>query len=99
MAYDLDAAIREETAEPFTFTLGGKEFTIPHMQDVDKAALYIADSAGGQDVLDALKLALGEQWAAFDKLPLSVSGVNKLYEAWLEHSGLKSGESQASSPS
>lgn len=92
MAYDLDAAIREDTADPFTFTLGGKEFTLPHMADVDKEALTLSDTSGGDAVLDVLKLALGKQWAAFDKVPLSVKGVNKLYEAWLEHSGIKSGE-------
>lgn len=97
MTYDLDAAIREELGEPFSFTLGRQEFVLPHQKDVDKRSLLIADQEGGSAILDSLKLALGaEQWERFDAIPLSIAGIEKLYVAWNEHSGVTSGEGSAS---
>ena len=96
MSYDLDAAVREDRGEPFVFTLGGQEFTLPHQKDVDKKFLLVADELRGDSIIQALRIALGEQWEAFDAIPLSISGVEKLYEAWNEHSGVESGEGSAS---
>lgn len=97
MTYDLDAAIREDRGEPFTFKFGGQEFTLPHQKDVDKTTLLVADGEGGSAILDSLRIALGnEQWGRFDAIPLSIDGVNKIYAAWNEHSGVTSGEDSAS---
>ena len=90
MTYDLDAAIREDLGATFTFTAGGREFVLPHMKDVPKAALDAPDGLPG--ILASLKIALGGQWRVFDKVPLTVDGINKLYEAWSKHSGVEPGE-------
>jgi hypothetical protein len=92
MSYDLDAAVREAKGERFTFSLGGKEFSLPHQTDVDKNFLAVADSEGGAAVLESLKIALGDQWAAFDAIALSVDGVDMLFREWNKHSGVESGE-------
>lgn len=99
MSFDLDAAVRESLGTPFTFKLGGKEFTLPHQKDVDKSSLVLADGNPGQYAMDSLRIALGDQWDAFDEIALSVSGVDKLYAAWNEHCGVEAGESQASTRS
>ena len=92
MTYDLDAAIREDRGDVFEFTLDGKKFTLPHQKDIDKSFLALADSQGGSFILDSLELALGDQWDDFNAAPLSIGGVEKLFEAWNEHSGVKPGE-------
>ena len=32
---DLDAAYAEIRKDPYTFTLGGRQWTLPHMSDLD----------------------------------------------------------------
>ena len=91
-AYDLDAAIREDVGAVFTFTVGGKQFTLPHQKDVDKSTLVIAAATESAAGMAQLKIALGEQWRAFDKIKLSVDGIDKLFNAWNLHSGVAAGE-------
>lgn len=90
MTYDLGAAIREDLGEQFKFTIDGREFVLPHMKDVPKAALDAPDGLPG--ILASLKIALGGQWRAFDKVPLTIDGINKLYDEWSKHSGVEPGE-------
>lgn len=98
-ALDLDAFERDHRHEPFYFRLGGRWFQLPHMRDVDRKVLR--DAVGDTDAAEnAIRRALGEQdYKQFDAIPLSTGGYDELFRQWLEHSGMKPGESEASTGS
>lgn len=95
--YDLDAYVAEVSHEPFRFRLGGVEFEAAHMSDIDWLPV-----AGGEDLTgnitghQYLKLALGDQWEKFTKIPLSSEGYNELQRRWYKHAGIDLGEPDAS---
>lgn len=97
--FDLDAVQRETRREPFTFRLGGRQFTVPHMRDLPYKPLLEADGGDTRAALAALRTGLGDDAAEFDDCDLTVGGIDSLFDAWLEHSGLGRGESQASTGS
>lgn len=97
--FDLDTLEAERRHETFTFTFGGREFTLPHMRDIDRKLMRQVDEGSHWAAEEALKIGLGEQYDAFEELPLSLFGLNELFKAWLEHSGMREGESQASTGS
>jgi hypothetical protein len=98
--FDLDAYQAEAMREPFTFTLSGRRFTMPHLSDIDwHASLDDDGNPGVPTVHKMLRKGLGDQWDAFDRCALSGAGYNKLWETWQEHSGLDLGEDSASPPS
>lgn len=98
--FDLDAVEAEVKREPFVFTLGGRQWTLPHMEDMDRQIIHHIDQGNQKLAREAIRLGLGEDvYAEFDELPLSLGGVDKLFEAWMRHSGMASGNSQASTGS
>ena len=98
--FDLDAYQAEAVHEPFTFTLSGQVFTLPHLSDIDwHASLDDDGNIGVPTVHKMLRKGLGDQWDAFFQCELSGAGYNKLWERWQEHSGLDLGEDTASAPS
>lgn len=98
-AFDLDAVEAESAGAPFPFTFGGKEYTLPHVQDVDRRVLLGADR-GDIGAMNALfEAGLGDDFEAFDAEPMKLRSLNALFEAWLKHCGLEPGELRASTSS
>src|SRR2546430_1822412 len=66
--FDLDAYQAEAMREPFTFTLSGQVFEMPHLLDIDWHASLGDDGVpGNATVLQMLRAGLGDQWAAFNE--------------------------------
>ena len=97
--FDLDAVEREARREPFPFRLKGRVFTLPHMAGLDRKILSAVDEGDAAAMIAALQEGLGNRYAEFDRLPLSLDGTKQLFEAWMRHSGLAAGESPASTGS
>lgn len=96
-AFDLDALVLEETTEPFTFTFGGEEFSVPAHYDP-----RIFRRADEGDIAGALRLMIGdEQWARLDKIdkPFDERHMRALFTAWTSHEVTTVGEASASSSS
>jgi hypothetical protein len=98
-AFDLDAVEAEVAGDPFEFTFGGRPYSLPHLQDVDRTVLNAADQGDLEAMKAAFRSGLGDDFDEFDAQPMKLRSLNALFEAWLEHSGLKPGESQASTRS
>ncbi|GAA2618736.1 hypothetical protein SMC26_40295 [Actinomadura fulvescens] len=90
--FDLDVVEAESTFAPFPFRLGGRVFALPHMRKLDRKMLLAADGGDVEAMNAAFRVGLGDDFAAFDKLPLSLNGLNELFRRWLAHSGLAEGE-------
>ncbi len=90
-AFDLDALeVEGEDGEPFAFTYKGETYTMPLAAAMPWQDQIALEAAG---TVDSLKLILGdEQYAKFEKQPMSAGRLAKLLERWLEHQGLKPGE-------
>lgn len=97
--FDLDACEREQHGEPFRFALGGREFVLPRFDGLDRRVL---DAMGDGDLAfarAALAAGLGDQREAFEALPLSMAGYNRLVREWTAHAGVEPGESPRSAGS
>lgn len=91
--FDLDAYEAEAERKPFTFKLGGESYELPHTEAIEWHQL---ENLNGPDLV---KLALGDQFARFDKHSLTAGGYKELQRRWFAHSGVSLGESSASSDS
>jgi hypothetical protein len=95
--FDLDAYEAEATRAPFTFTLGGKDFEMPHMGTLDWHHGLDGDGNPiGLTIHETMRLGLGDQWEKFDKLKLSSAGYNELWRRWSKHSSDDPGKDEAS---
>jgi hypothetical protein len=95
--FDLDALERDDTAEPFVFTVAGQTFTFAHPGDVDWR--YTEALEQGSPVALCKALLGEEDYARFADLPIPAWKLNKLVAAWGRHNGIELGESGASSGS
>lgn len=92
-AFDLDAARaarREAVGEPFPFTFGGENFTLPPSKEWPlEATDFLADGHIGP----AMKVLLGDrQWATFSALGATVGDLKDLFSALSNWTGLTPGE-------
>jgi hypothetical protein len=95
--FDLDALERDDTAEPFRFTVAGQTFVFSAPGDVDWRFTEALERGSAVALVEAL---LGEEeYAAFHEIPLPAWKLNKLVEEWGRHNGVELGESAASSAS
>jgi len=94
--FDLDALAAESVGERFRFIYGGREWSIPLVEDIDKRLLDRMAEAPDAVAREAFQLAFGDEWAEFDQLPMSLRTLNALLEEWSRHSGLELGEGLAS---
>lgn len=98
--YDLDAVAAEVAKEPFRFRYRGQDWSLAHLSDVDWRVVSKADTGDLEAVHAALRAGLGdEQWTAWEQVPQPISAMTKLFDRWLHHSGLRAGESPASTDS
>lgn len=98
-AFDLDAVEAEAAGEPFEFMFGGRTYTLPHLHDIDRSLLNAADQGDVAAMQEAFRSGLGDDYEEFNAKPMKLRSLNALFAAWVEHSGLKPGESQASTRS
>ncbi|MGY4902572.1 hypothetical protein [Streptomyces sp. 900116325] len=95
--FNLDAVQAEVELTPFRVHFGGRRFELAHMQSLNAwDAIAAAERGDITVVADSLKLALGDQWDDFRKVPLPQHKLMPLFKAWQQHSGVEPGESQAS---
>ncbi len=91
--YDLDALEAEASGEPFHFRLGGKEYTLPPFNALDKKLLDALNQGDQQVAIEALRMGLGKEDAkTFDATPAKLSTVNELFRQWAKESGIDVGE-------
>ncbi|MFE6126811.1 hypothetical protein ACFQ6Q_00840 [Streptomyces sp. NPDC056437] len=95
--FNLDTVEAEVELRPFRVHFAGKRWEFTHMQALNAwDALAAAEGGDVRVVAESMKLALGDQWEEFRKLPLPQHKVMPLFQAWQKHSGVESGESAAS---
>ncbi|MFD9949684.1 hypothetical protein ACFWYW_55640 [Nonomuraea sp. NPDC059023] len=98
-AFDLDAVEAEAAGERFEFIFGGRSYSLPHLHDIDRSLLNAADQGDVAAMQQAFRFGLGDDYDEFDAQPMKLRSLNALFQAWTEHSGLKPGESRASTRS
>lgn len=106
-AFNLDVLEKEAAKHDYHFVLGGREWTMTPMGRLDKKAMKrLAKLAAGEEVDgieymdEVFKVAMGaDQFAEFDELPLSMDGLQALFEDYQDHSGIEVPESSASTDS
>lgn len=95
--FNLDAVQAEVELTPFRVHFGGRRFELIHMQALNSWDAIAAAERGDLSVVaDSMKLALGDQWEDFRKLPMPQYKLMPLFKAWQAHSGVEPGESDAS---
>ncbi len=105
--YDLDAAVATTAGEPFKFTWGGKEFTLPPILERDiTEQLEIVEAIDSFDgantnpaaLLKVIQLAVGED--ALEQMrrarPIGAAALMQLLRQWIAHQGGDLGKSSAS---
>ncbi|THA56099.1 hypothetical protein [Streptomyces sp. A1136] len=99
--FNLDAVQSEVELTPFVFQYSGRRWEFAHLQALDIMPLMTAAQLGdAAAMVGAFRQALGEdEWAEFQKVGLPQYKVEKLFEAYHAHCGMKPGESAASSDS
>jgi hypothetical protein len=97
--FDLDAVEAEALGEPFPFTFGGREYVLPHVQDMDRKVLLAADQGEQAAMEELFRTGLGADFEEFDRQPMKLRTLEALFRNWLEHCGLEPGELRASTSS
>ncbi len=100
--YDLQARYAEQAGTPFTFRWADREWTLPHLRDVDFAVQAEIESWDpqkfGLDTINDLfaKLFGDDQAAEWAKVTRPLPFLFMLFDDWLKHCGAEPGESPAS---
>lgn len=109
--FNLNAVAAEAQQDPFVFEYGppvdgdpdGNVWRLAPILDLDYRLVERADGgeveAVREVISDRMETAEQGQWKRFDKLDLGIGLLDKLFAAWLDHNGLKPGESRRSSTS
>lgn len=103
--FNLNAVEAESTLAPFRFMWASKDdpnrrLTMQHMEGLDVWPLMAAAEGGDAGAMAGIfKTALGGDWEEFRKTPLPQFKMKALFDAYRKHSGVESGESEASSSS
>jgi len=97
--FDLDAAWVEMKRPPFHFRWAGVSWELPHLGDVDWRVVALADEMDLPKIQEALHLGLGERASEFDEHPQNTPAMFKLFDRWMEHSGMRPGEAPGSDDS
>jgi hypothetical protein len=101
---DLDALIAEAREEQYEFRLGGRDYMLPSMQDLDVDEVETLAREVQAKVLEGelnddlafiqlwkaqIKLGLGEkEYAEFEKNPMTLRVLKTIFTNWQEKSGL-----------
>ena len=107
--FNLNAVAAEAQADPFVFEYGpavdndpdGNVWRLAPILDLDYRLVERADGgevdAVREVISDRMEAAEPGQWKRFDRLDLGIGLLDKLFAAWLDHNGMKPGESRPSS--
>lgn len=100
---DLDAAYAEIRRDPYLFTWAGREWTLPHLSDLDYRTMLRIEQRDelGVEELAALfaDLFSADQRDAWAQTNVPLAVVFMLFDRMVKHSGAQPGESPASEPS
>lgn len=98
---DLDALDAESGFEPYPFTWKGRQWHLTHMQKIDAWAVITEDEdlTQNQQILELLEIALGDQWADFQAIPIPLHLMQDLFEDYNAYCGTSAGESGRSARS
>jgi hypothetical protein len=100
---DLDAAYAEIRKEPYRFKWAGREWSLPHLGDLDfRLQMEIENwsTAGVDEVQHMFARILGdEQAAAWADVHVPTPVLMMMFDRWVKHSGAQPGEEPASSDS
>lgn len=99
---NLNAVQAESELRPFRFLWGrdNRRFTMAHMEGLDVWPLMAAAEGGDASAMAGIfRTALGNDWDDFREMPLPQFKMKALFKAYQKHSGMKPGESEASSDS
>ncbi|MFF4848797.1 hypothetical protein [Streptomyces sp. NPDC001194] len=95
--FNLDAVQAEVELRPFRVHFAGRRWEFTHMQELDAwEAIEAAETGNIGVVVNTIRLALGDQWEDFRKVPMPQHKLMPLFKAWQAHSGVETGESEAS---
>lgn len=98
--FDLDALIADADNKPFKFTFAGREWTLPHLSDLDAWPLIAAMEQGDSTAArSTMALAVGDEWDEFRSHRMPQHALNSLFERYTAHSGMAPGKQPASSSS
>ncbi|MFD3517702.1 hypothetical protein [Streptomyces sp. NPDC058657] len=98
--FNLDAVEAEVELTPFVFQYQGRRWTMAHMMELDIMPLMVAAQSGdAAAMVGSFRVALGDDWAEFQKVGLPNYKLQPLFEAYQKHSGMQPGESLASTGS
>jgi hypothetical protein len=100
---DLDVAYKEIAREPYRFRWAGRDWTLPHMGELDYRIQAEIESTTEftLDKIDTLfrRMFGPEQADAFNETTVTGPFLAMLFDRWLTHSGVTPGEPEASTPS
>lgn len=83
---------KKEEEHLFRFIQGGREFVLPPFGNLDRSLMESGDD-DFEFMTAAFRQGLGEdQFAAWDDLPLTLDGLNRLFKDWGDHSGMDVGK-------
>lgn len=90
---NLDAYKASADRAPFAVVLGGKRFVFKHMDDLDAWAVLDGFLSGEvAATVRIIEMALGDDYEAFRKQPLSKGAFDDLIKAYMAHCGVTPGE-------
>lgn len=98
--FNLDAVQAETDLTPWRVHWQGQRWEFKHAEDLD--VWELAAAADANDVgstIAVLRIALGDQWKAFEKLAMPQYKLKALFEAYRAYCGMAEGEEPASSDS
>lgn len=101
--HDLQARYREIAADPYTFTWADREWTLPHMRELDYRILTMIEgfeTVGLDEVKNLFARIFGNDQADdWDRANVPAAFLLLLFEDWTKYSGGEQGEDEASTPS
>lgn len=99
--WDLDAAYAEVARPPLSFRWAGQSWLLTHARELDWRTIEKIDTDDLTigTIREVLQAAFDDQWAAFAETHQPTGMLEKLFNRWLQHSGVDRGESQSSADS
>lgn len=100
--FNLDAVRAEVDLTPWRVHFGGRRWEFAHPQSIDVWSILAMDNETTSEIAAmtaVFKVALGEQYEEFRKIPLPTYKLKALFEAYQRYGGVEPGESSASSGS
>lgn len=85
---DLDVLLAETKNEPYTFTLGGAERTLPHAKTLTVGQLRALDRGEIDEVLPEI----ADEETSDVVVALPAFALDSLIDRWLKHSGIDMGK-------